>query len=180
MLRGFAFLVAICLTAAPAAQAQSLSNAHQALFDRGVAANQSGKLIESITVFTDLIAAQPDLAEVYYQRGLAFDGIGETARAINDFAEAVGLGVDKLGPFLRLIAHYKENRLYPAALIVTDQILAHLPENAAGAYWDKGQIYEAMGDRRNAIAAYEACLVALDADGADFAVTVQSRISALE
>lgn len=172
-------LAAICMGLAGPIAAQISAEA-RAFYEQGLAGNRSGHLVEATTAFTNALTLDPEFAEAYYQRGLAFDGMGRRQQAVDDYAAAVGRGIQTLEPYLRLIAIYKENQLYPAALIVTDQILAHLPENAAGAYWDKGQIYQLMGDRPNAIAAYEACIAALGPTNADFAATVRDRIAALQ
>lgn len=149
------------------------------LYDRGYQQIQKGILIDASVLFTEALAIDPEYADAYYQRGLSFLGMGREKHAIKDFTRATGLGIQQLDPYLRLIKWHTNRRQLPAALIVTDQVIAHMPENAAGGYWDKGKIYEQMNKKQLAVAAYEAALTALDSDNADFANVIKARIDVL-
>lgn len=150
------------------------------LFDRGVELNQTGILVEASVLFTEALAIDPEYAEAYYQRGLSFQGMGRHQHAMKDFLAATGYGIRRLDPYLRLIKWHTDRREFAAVLIVTDQLAAHMPENAAGAHWDKGKTYEQMQKNTLAIAAYRAALDALDSDNADFANVLTDRIEELE
>lgn len=99
---------------------------------------------------------------------------------MKDFTQAIGLGIQNLDPYIRLIKWHSERGQAAAALIVTDQIIAKMPENAAGADWDKGKLYEKINKKALAIAANEASLAALGSDNADFADVLNERIAALK
>lgn len=170
--------LSVCFIITSAAFAQSPKA--QALYDRGVELNQTGVLVEASVLFTEALAIDPGYAEAYYQRGLSFLGMERPGHAVRDFTQATGLGIRNLDPYLRLIKWHDGRQQFAAALIVTDQLVANMPENAAGAYWDKGKIYERMGKRALAIAAYKAALSALDSDNADFADVLNTRIDQLE
>lgn len=173
-------LIAALFFVISSVQAFAQSEEAVALYKRGLEANQNGKLIEASVLFTEAIAIYPKYAEAYYQRGLSFIGMKRAENGMKDFQQAVGHKVQNLNPYLRLIKWHNTHNRFQASLIITDQIIANMPENAAGAYWDKGQIYERMNKRKLAIAAYQASLRALDSDNADFAKTLKSRIVELQ
>ena len=79
--------------------------------------------------------------------------MGEPAHAMRDMNIAIGLKIKILDPFLRLIRHHMQRHQFLPALIITDQLITNMPEIAAGAYYDKGQIFELMGKADLAILA---------------------------
>lgn len=164
----------------PSSFSAAQSDEARSLYERGLEKNKRGKLIAASVLFTEAIAIEPDYADAYYHRGLSFIGMKRKAKGMEDFYQAIGYKIQDLNPYIQLIQWHNDHHRYPAALIITDQIIANMPENAAGAYWDKGQAYERMNKNKLAIAAYEASLAALDSDNADFALTLRSRIKELK
>jgi len=148
-------------------------------YERGLASYEATLMVEASVFFTDAIAIDPSFAPAYYHRGLSFLAMERSEQAFKDYQSAVSNGIDILDPYLRLVAFYKSRQQYSAALIVTDQLIEHMPENTAGAYWDKGQVYELMGKKKLAVAAYKACLETLPEGSEGFADTLNSRIAAL-
>ena len=172
------FICFVALVSSSYASAQS-SDA-KALYERGVENNKSGQLIEASVLLTQAIAMNEDYADAYYQRGLSFIGMNRSDKGMKDFHQAIGYKIQNLDPYLRLIKWHNANKKYQATLVVTDQIIANMPENAAGGYWDKGQTYELMNKGKLAIAAYEASLTALGSDNEDFAKILKNRINELK
>ncbi len=172
----FVFIIAILLAGQVSAQTDQANIYYQ----QGVTNNQQGLLIEASVLFTQAIAEYPEFAQAYYQRGLSFDGMGEKSHAIKDFKQSVDYKIVNLQPYLRLINHYKSNSQYLAALIITDQLVANMPDQAAGGYYDKGQIYELMNKSSLAIKAYEMTLKNTDEDMTIFKEQLLDKIAHLK
>lgn len=152
----------------------------QHLFQQGMELNQQGQLIDASVKLTEAISLDNTQAVYYYQRALSFEGMGQIPQSMNDYNAAVGLKTKELNAYLKLINYHRERFEYLAALVITDQLIAHLPEQAAGTYYDKGMIYETMGRIRLAVESYEKMLVVLDPEMLDFKSQVRNRIKLLK
>ncbi|MEE9452764.1 MAG: hypothetical protein V3V13_00085 [Paracoccaceae bacterium] len=173
-------IIAGCIALLPTSMVLAQSDQAVEFYEQGLAQNQVYKLVGASVSFTEAIGLYPEYAQAYYQRGLSFAGMGKQDHAIKDFNAAVGYKITELDPYLRLIAWHKERHQYLAALLITDQLIANMPENAAGGYYDKGQIYELMGNSTLAVVAYKACLQRLEDEASDFANMLKHRISELQ
>ena len=58
---------------------------------------EQGQYDKAITDFTEAIRINPDLAEAYYNRGVAHRKLGNDVKADADFAKAKELGYDPDG-----------------------------------------------------------------------------------
>ena len=150
------------------------------LYQQGIAKNKQGLLIQASILFTQAIDKNPEFAQAYYQRGLSFDGMGEKSQAIKDYKQAVDFKASNLQPYLALIQHFKTNTQYLAALIITDQLIENIPDQAAGGYYDKAQIYELMNNSNLAIKAYELALKNTDEEMSEFNEQLIKKISHLK
>ena len=120
----------------------------------------NGKFTEpnkAIEYLNNAIKLQPDYARAYYNRGLAYDDLGQYQRAIVDYNEVIhlkpknavayhnrGLAYDNLGQHQRAIEDYNEAmRLQP-----NDAITYY---NRGRAYADVGQYQRAIEDLNEAI-----------------------------
>ncbi len=146
---------------------QTLAKNTDDLFSTAKKKIQQGQLVEASVLLTELLSHRPEHENAWYQRGLSFKGMGQTNRAIEDFKQAVDLKITNLDAYLQLIEHYKSNHQHMAILIITDQIIANLPAQAAGAYKDKAEAYEALQEPRLAIKSYQRLLDCLDENNVD-------------
>ena len=150
------------------------------LYSDAVEKNGAGLLIEASVLLTEAIAIDDQQHRYFHQRGLSYFGMGEEDHGIKDFKHAVDLKSDDLDVYLKLINHYMTQSQFMVVLIVTDQMLVNLPEQAAGAYYDKGRAYEAMNNPRLAIKAYQASIAELADDQIDFKQFLSDKIAAVE
>jgi len=150
------------------------------LYQQAMDKNQAGLLVEASVLFTQAIALDNQQPHYFHHRGLSFFGMGELNQGIKDFNQAVNLKTTELSVYLKLISHYMKNSQYMAVLIITDQLAANLPNQAAGAYYDKGRAYEAMHNFTMAKAAYQASLNQLGNDQADFRKLLENKIQEIE
>ena len=130
------------------------SDTAKELYEKGVRENLSGQLIEASVTLTKAISEEPGYAAAYYQRGMSFYGIEKTNSAINDLERATRFNVSSINAYLTLIDIYKKQKAYKKAIIVTDRIANQLPDNAIGAYYTQGLIYEELNDFPNALKSY--------------------------
>jgi len=63
-------------------------------FDEGSACLVSGDFDSAIAAFTEAIRLDPEDAEAYYGRGVAYEKKGEKSKAEEDFAQAKKLGYE--------------------------------------------------------------------------------------
>lgn len=147
------------------------------LYNQGVEQNQAGLLVEASILFTEAIAIDDQQHKYFHQRGLSFFGMGEDDHGIKDFKQAVDLKSDDLSVYLKLISHYSNQSQFMLVLMITDQMIVNLPEQAAGAYFDKGKAYEAMEKPKLAIKAYQASMAELTQDQTDFKQVLLQKIN---
>ncbi len=172
-------LLMVLLTATPLQSAPSIEQA-DTHFQRGIAANRSGHLIEAVTQLSKAIALQPDLAMAHYQRGLSFRGIGNTRQAIQDFERAVELGATAAEPYWELLAHYRENHQPASALHLMDQFILAVPEQALGAHWTRAELYLELGQKDTALATLRALTAQVPAEDETFHRLLTEKIQALQ
>jgi tetratricopeptide (TPR) repeat protein len=79
------------------------------LFFAGLLAVESGDFATGTALFSELIARSPDRRDAFGERGEAYESLGETERAVNDFRVAVALAP---GSFL---GNYRLGRLLTAS-----------------------------------------------------------------
>jgi tetratricopeptide (TPR) repeat protein len=149
-------------------------------YNQGVEKNQIGQLIEASVLLTEAIALNDQQHRYFHQRGLSFLGMGEVEQGIKDFKQAADLHSNELGVYLKLIEHYTNQSQYMLVLIITDQMIVNLPEQAAGAYYDKGKAYETMKKPQLAIKSYQASLNNLNDDQNDFKQVLLNKINTLK
>lgn len=102
-----------------------------------------------ITALTQLLESNPQDAQAYRKRGIAYAHIGEYASALTDLNRAIGL--DDADAFnQRGIVHYKLGR-YPQAMADFNQAIDKQPK-LAEAYNNRGVLYKTLGNYRQALA----------------------------
>ena len=150
------------------------------LYNKAIERNKTGKLVAASILLTEALTTEPEFERAYYQRGLSFWGMDQQQAAILDFTKAINFGIKNLEPYRRLIAWHKQHKEYDQALIVIDRLVSNMPENATGAYWDKGHIHELQGNDELALESYRKVLLGLDSEDNEFAKTVRLKITSLQ
>jgi tetratricopeptide (TPR) repeat protein len=98
----------------------------------GAAVQAQGRIKEATKTFDLMLRLNPDFAEGYYNRGVAFSELGQTEEAIQDYSRAVELNPDfynahlNLGLSLEALGHSDQ------AIQSFDQAIALEPDNAHG------------------------------------------------
>ncbi len=119
----------------------------------GVAARQAGRNSDAIAVLSQVIASQPNLAEAYWQRGLALAASGDLSAAAADCDRAVQLAPDQARAWNARCAvrlQLKDN----AGAIADGLRATELDPNFAEAYYNLGTAYSAKGDCSQALAPF--------------------------
>lgn len=150
------------------------------LYQQAVEYNQQGFLVEASVLLTEAISLDGSQARYYYQRGLSLVGMDQLEAGMQDFKSAVNLKSTELKAYLKLISYDMEKSRYQAVLITTDQLLANLPEQAAGAYYDQGRAYEAMGKPELAMAAYQKVIASLAPEMSDFKQQLTDKVKKIK
>lgn len=64
-------------------------------YNKGWSLLELGRYAEAVESFTKGVPYQPDYAFVYWRRGLAYEGLGETTRARADFEKTAKLLIEQ-------------------------------------------------------------------------------------
>jgi len=150
------------------------------LFEKGLKKNKSYHYVDASVYFTQAIAKKYEFPEAYYQRGLSFQGMGEIKQAIKDYNQAINQGLKNVDVYLKLISHYKNAEQFQSAILICQKLIQAMPENAAGAYYDMGKIYEKSGNIEWAIKSYEKSLLNTDDEFEEFKNQLQTKIESLK
>jgi tetratricopeptide (TPR) repeat protein len=111
----------------------------------------------AIADYTETIRREPDLADTYYNRGLAYAKKGQFDSAIADYTDAIRRNPDLAEAYnSRGIAHARQEQYDSAIADYTDAIrrnpdLVQAYTNRGLAYYGKGQDNRAMEDYAEAI-----------------------------
>ena len=108
----------------------------------------------AIALFNQTLQDQPDLAEAYYQRGLAHFKLGDFQAAISDYTSTLHIESDKAKVyFARGLAHLSAHQLDRAISDAKQAIL--LKPDYAAAYNLIGTVRQQQGADRKAITSYK-------------------------
>ena len=78
--------LALAVMACSGADGQEQAEVH---YDAGVELQENGQLSEAIAEYDLAIESQPALTSAYMNRGVAYKDLGETERAIQEWAETI-------------------------------------------------------------------------------------------
>ena len=129
-------------------------------YNRGVENQQQGKFDLAIEEYTEAIALDPQYADSYNKRGLAYVAKGDLDRAIADFDRAIALDPQYVDPYTNRGNAYYAKGEFDRAIADHDQAIALDPQLALS-YTNRGAAYGAKGDLDRAIADYDQA-IALD------------------
>ncbi len=166
------FLFAACMTlaalaAAPAAQAQTISDAQAKVgempddpprhFNLGIAYFKAGQFTDAIGAFEKAIELKADYKEAFYNLGLAQQKAGQTSNAIKSFKRATELDPKYAdahgalgGAYQKIKSTRNAIRSYQAAIRINGK--------KATWHYNLGILYQTREDYPNAIKAYETYL----------------------
>ena len=112
---------------------------------------------KAIVHYTAAIDLNPELAEAYYNRGLAYANKGEFDAAIQDFNKAIGLNPEDANTYNNRGAAYKDKGEFDLAIQDFNKAIGLNPEDAkaynnrGAAYANKGEFDAAIQDFNKAI-----------------------------
>ena len=118
----------------------------------------AGEFDLAIECYNKAIALDPEDAEAFYNRGLAYDKKGEFDLAIQDFDQAIALNPEDAKAFYNRGVAYNKKGEFDRAIEDFNQAIALNPEYAKAfynrglAYIDKGEFDRAIEDFDQAIA----------------------------
>jgi len=113
---------------------------------------------QAIADYDQAIALQPDYAEAYNNRGIAYGAKGDLAHAIADFDQVIALDRDDAEVYNNRGIAYAAKGDFARAIADYDQAIALKPDlaeaynNRGTAYYDKGDLGRAIIDYDRAIA----------------------------
>lgn len=120
---------------------------------RGSASSRRSKDNPTIASYDKAIASNPNHADAYLKRGLAYADKGTYAQAVADYTRAIALDPQNDNAyFSRGFAYYKQGEYERAIADYTWAIVLN-PQDAAS-YYNRGLAYDEIGDYDHAIADY--------------------------
>ncbi|HNY50474.1 MAG TPA: tetratricopeptide repeat protein [Smithella sp.] len=96
---------------------------------------------------------QPENAEIYYNRGVAYDNLGQYQPAIKDYSQAIRLKPDYAEAFYNRGTIYNELAQYEQAISDFNQAIDLQPTDAE-AYHNRGFAYDKLSQFEQAIENY--------------------------
>lgn len=123
----------------------------QAILDRGLAYAEKGNFQEAIVEFTKAINNNPHIAELYYNRGLAYYG-GSISfiSALADFNKAIELKPDFVAAYFNRGRIFGVMKNYDEAIRDFNRVIEIDPNNAF-AYNAFAYNNRAIGDRKSVV-----------------------------
>jgi tetratricopeptide (TPR) repeat protein len=122
-------------------------------YDRESTLSCDGKCAESkkaIEYWNEAIKLQPDSAETYTRRGIAYDNLGQHQRAIEDFNEAVRLPSNSADVYYNRGNAYANLKQYQKAIEDFNATIRLKPDFAI-AYNNRGDAFSNIGQHEQAI-----------------------------
>ena len=128
------------------------------LLKAGLAARSRGDFATAADFYTQAIdtggLSDTVLAAVLTSRGVAYDMIGQTDRAIDDFTAAIRLNPDRSDKYIHRGLAWAKKREFNRAIADFSDAIQRDPGGAFLALNDRGNAYEAVGEYDQAIEDY--------------------------
>ncbi len=141
---------------------------NKAIFDQAVQAFVNREYEKSITLFTSMIAEDPEDALAWVSRGAAHLRLEKLDAALEDFNRAIGLQPKRARPYhLRGLIHEKRGAM-DKALEDFSHAIALDPEYGAALY-SRSTLFTRMGDSRRAQKDAQAFVVLTEKNVAEYA-----------
>jgi tetratricopeptide (TPR) repeat protein len=131
----------------------------QAALQDGMRLFAAGNATLAVENFTRAISTYPQSAQAYLQRGLARQSLGQTEDALQDFEQALRIDPQLAAAHTALgtISHDRGDPVRAAAEFTA--ALAVAPNEDA--YYQRGQLYEVLGQHQRAIEDFTAAIALL-------------------
>lgn len=141
---------------------------NKTVFDQAVQAFVNRQYEESITLFTTLIAEDPDDALAWVSRGAAHMRLDHLEAALDDFNRAIGLHPQRARPYhLRGLIHEKRGAMDQALDDFSHAIVLD-PEYGA-AFYSRASLFTRMGESLKANEDAEAFAMLTEKNVAEYA-----------
>ncbi|MCX5906362.1 MAG: tetratricopeptide repeat protein [Deltaproteobacteria bacterium] len=105
---------------------------------------------KAIEYLNNVIKLQPDLAEAYSNRGIAYSYLGQQRHAIENYNEAIRLKPNDAETYVNRGNAYRILSQYQRAIEDYNEAV-HLKPNLAAAYYNRGKAYSYLGQKQRAI-----------------------------
>ncbi|MDD5525227.1 MAG: tetratricopeptide repeat protein [Smithella sp.] len=125
-------------------------------FNKAIALSDGKKFTDphkAILYLSNAIKIQPNDAEMYYNRGVAYENLGQYQPAIKDYNQAISLKPAYSEAFYNRGTLYSEIGQYRQAIEDFNQAISLQP-NDAEAYHGRGFAYDKLGQYQQAIEDY--------------------------
>ena len=99
---------------------------------------------EAIAECDEAIRLNPSDADAYFNRGVAYDNVGQFDRAIGDYDQAIRLDPDNLDTYLHRGLAYSDLGQFQNAIQDYNELISDDPEDVE-AYFNRGVAYFKMG-----------------------------------
>ncbi len=111
--------------------------------------------------YDESIHLNPQTAEAYYERGLAYRNQGQGERAIEDFDKAIRLNPQFAKAYSSRAHIYLNKKQYDQAIVDCSKAIRLDPKDAV-AYVNQGVAYKLQGNKAEAIANFEKAVTLSD------------------
>ena len=115
--------------------------------------------------YTKCLRIDPDYKEAYFNRGIAYDALGNYEDAIADYTRIIRIDPDYAAAYLNRGIAYSDLDNYEDAIADYTRAIRIDPDYA-DAYNNRGTVYNALGNYKDAIADYTRA-IRIDPDAAD-------------
>ena len=122
-------------------------------FQEGMKSMQPGKYADAVVRFTRALANSTPRAEVYLERGNAYQAQGDSDQALADFQSALGMDPSLFAAHNGIALIYIQRHDVPRAIQELTKSIALLPN--IDAFYQRGQLLEARGEHQKAIDDYD-------------------------
>jgi tetratricopeptide (TPR) repeat protein len=151
----------------------TLSDSLEALLDQRRIEAQLFELEQAVADYTRAITADPDDAEIYYKRGVAYAGLGDHRRAVADYTSALEVSPDLIEAYVKRAEAY--SGLGDQEQAIADYTRAiELAPNHSLAYAQRGQAYYDLAQHEQALSDFTSA-IELDPANPDFVSPYLSR-----
>jgi tetratricopeptide (TPR) repeat protein len=148
-----AFILLVAAGGAAYAYISSAPSRAERQFQTGMLLMGPGTYPDAIARFDQAINITPDAANYYLERGLAHQALLQTDAAVADLQKALDLDPNLAPAYNALGAIYRERGDNKRAL---DNLSKSIQLGATvDGYYQRGQIYEALGEHQKAIGDYD-------------------------
>lgn len=145
------FSISLCLVMCGAIQGCAESaGSPEVLVERGHLLESRGRFREAIDAYTNALAVRPNVATIYYDRGVAFGRLAEWKEAIADYTRAIEHDPGLARAYNNRAAAYAQERRFEAAAADFTKAIS-LDPRAALTYRNRGLAYHDLGRLNQAI-----------------------------